>query len=67
MYAFQFLVKRSEGVSMADFMKAYTEHDYVRNDQIIASWFRKKIVKTIAWLKSKKSRGLHSQSNVRRV
>ena len=47
-YALRFLVDRSRGKTMRQFLEQFDPYDYVYNDTIIASWMKYKMLKYVA-------------------
>lgn len=48
-YALMFLVARSEGVSMTDFLKRFNAKDFVTNDHIVGEWLKNLVIDKIKW------------------
>lgn len=48
-YAFMFLVMRSQGKSLTEFVNMFNKHDYVRNDRKVGKWLGKLIKKERQW------------------
>ena len=46
-HALRFLVKRSQGRSLRQFLDQFKRHDYVYNDAMMARWMNKKMMKHI--------------------
>ena len=44
-YALRFLVDRSQGKTMSQFLERFDPYDYVYNDALIASWMKHKMLK----------------------
>ena len=47
-YALRFLVDRSQGKTMRDFLNHFDPYDYVRNDAYIARWMKCKMLHYVA-------------------
>ena len=47
-YALRFLVDRSQGKTMRQFLELFDNYDYVYNDTLIASWMKHKMLTYVA-------------------
>lgn len=63
MYALAFLIVRAAGMTLDAFLTLFTDHDYVRNDQRIAKWFKKKVRDTLTWERMKQAHPKLFQGN----
>lgn len=48
-YALLYLFFKAEGKSMQDFLKHFSDKDYVRNDRIVGEWLTSLVVKEVEW------------------
>ena len=48
-YALMFLVLKARGHSMHDFLRLFSDKDFVSNDRKVGRWLRQRIVDEVAW------------------
>ena len=67
-YALLFLIARSQGVSMTDFLKDFSRHDYVQNDHRVGQRVKRLIHEEREWLHRTQEQGIpRSREGVRHL